>query len=120
MPRIRHVFFGQQVGDVTGGPVTCGSYGRKYCVMTIVHEHHPAAVEEAGSLMRSPKAVLSRVNEIAVRAEAIAGAPSPQTLVPILQQGARTRGSASVQSREEMTSSGSVHEREPRRSGWSG
>lgn len=43
MPRIRHVFYGEQVGDVTGGPVTCARCGRRYSVMTIVHEHLSAA-----------------------------------------------------------------------------
>jgi hypothetical protein len=43
MPRIRHVFYGEQVGDPTGRPLTCGSCGRKYRMMTIVHEHDPVS-----------------------------------------------------------------------------
>ncbi|PYR88800.1 MAG: hypothetical protein DMF84_26785 [Acidobacteria bacterium] len=46
MPRIRHVFYDEQVGPVTGGPVTCSSCGRNYPVMTIVHEHHAAEPSE--------------------------------------------------------------------------
>jgi len=76
MPRIRHVFYGEQVGDPTGGPLTCPDCGRKYRDDNRARAS-PRRGEWGSTLMRSLRAVLSRVNEIAERAQAAAAETSP-------------------------------------------